>query len=53
LSTEEKELQEIKKHGGFKAKKFNKRLFSQVFGVPTIEKLPSTTEFQEFNLHQK
>jgi hypothetical protein len=36
-------MQEIKKHGAFKARKLNKRLFSAVIGVPEVEKLPSTT----------
>lgn len=50
LSTEELELQKIKEHGQFKARQLNKKLFTQVLGLPTVEKMPCTTEFNEFKL---
>jgi hypothetical protein len=50
LTTEERELLEIKKKGTFKARKLNKDLFKTVIGLPKVEKMPSTTEFQEFKL---
>jgi Cell cycle regulated microtubule associated protein len=50
LTTEEKEILEIKKHGTFKARRLNKRLFTSVLGVPHVERMPSTTDFMEFKL---
>ena len=49
LTTEDRELQEIRNHGGFKAP-FNKKLLTKVIGVPQVERIPLTTEFQEFKL---
>ena len=44
------ELNQIKNHGKFKARKLSKKLFSGTIGVTKVERIPATTQFQEFKL---
>jgi hypothetical protein len=50
LTTEEMELERIKSHGKFKARPLRKELFTRVTGLPSVERLPCTTDFNEFKL---